>query len=340
MGKMPKQKVVSFPGTASQLVKQGLEQLKAGEKEQAVHVFRHALMHDSVNPDASYGLLLAYAEAGQMQKAAAWGEELLQDRTSDFLEILQVYVPVLAQLGRYDQVVETLDEVQETKSIPSHLREQFEELYTLAGGMMQTEVDTEQYNNPILEDRSSLPVEWEMILQMGTEEQKLNVLNVLRKEGPETWMSAIRELLARPETSPLMKSFLLLLLKDWQVEETIWVEKLGRKGEFAPSTLPALEESSSYKESSFLLDSSLSDKDPVLLQHAKELLQQLLLYYYPFPPSVQIEVLAAVLHFETLRQFEPLPDEQGIRDFYGVAEPGFKSMQQEYERIQGFIQEI
>jgi tetratricopeptide (TPR) repeat protein len=339
MNKRLNQKVVSFPGAAGQLVKQGLEQLKSGEKEEAVHVFRQALIHESGNPDASYGLLLAYAEAGHLQEAAGWAEELLKDNTGDFLEILHVYVPVLAQLGRYDQVVETLDEVQKTKEVPAHLKEQFQELYTLADGMMQMDVETEEYDTT-LEERSSLPVEWEMVLQMGTEEQKLHVLNVLRKEGPEKWMPAIRELLARPETSPLMKSFLLLLLKDWQIEDTVWVQKLGRKGDFAPSTLPAMEDSSSYKESSSLLDRSLGDKDPVLLQHAKELLQQLLLYYYPFPPSVQIEVLAAVLHFETLRQFEPLPDEQGIRDFYGVAEPGFKSMQQEYERIQGFIQEI
>lgn len=339
MDKRPNQKVVSFPGAAGKLVKQGLEQLKAGEKEQAVDVFRQALMHESRNPDASYGLLLAYAEAGYLQEAAGWAEELLKDNTSDFLEILHVYVPVLAQLGRYDQVIETLDEVQNTKEVPGHLREQFQELYALADGMTHMQVETKEYNT-MPEERSSLPVEWEMVLQMGTEDQKLHVLNVLRKEGPEKWMPAIRELLARQETSPLMKSFLLLLLKDWQIEDAVWVQKLGRKGEFAPSTLPALEESSSYTESSFLLDRSLGDKDPVLLQHAKELLQQLLLYYYPFPPSVQIEVLAAVLHFETFRQFEPLPDEQDIRECYGVAEAGFRSMQEEYERIQGFIQEI
>ena len=339
MDKRPNQKVVSFPGAAGKLVKQGLEQLKAGEKEQAVDVFRQALMHESRNPDASYGLLLAYAEAGYLQEAAGWAEELLKDNTSDFLEILHVYVPVLAQLGRYDQVIETLDEVQNTKEVPGHLREQFQELYALADGMTHMQVETKEYNT-MPEERSSLPVEWEMVLQMGTEDQKLHVLNVLRKEGPEKWMPAIRELLARQETSPLMKSFLLLLLKDWQIEDAVWVQKLGRKGEFAPSTLPALEESSSYTESSFLLDRSLGDKDPVLLQHAKELLQQLLLYYYPFPPSVQIEVLAAVLHFETFRQFEPVPDEQDIRECYGVAEAGFRSMQEEYERIQGFIQEI
>ncbi len=293
-------KIIPFPGSAQQLVKLGMKQLKYGDNKAAYYSFREALFHDPIHDEASYGLLLAYADSGRLYEGKDWAERMLNEARGDYFEVLQVYVSILAQLEEYERVTTVLEAVLEEDQFPSHMAEKLYELLELSQYMSHAEMEA------FMPDEKKAAVlhstNWKKQLQNGTTEQRLSALRELRNQKPESVLPAIESLLADPEFSPLMQSFLLLLLKDWQIEKQVWVNKLSRKGEFSPVSLPVIEESNSYIQPAQLLESKLEQENPILLKNALHLMKQLYLYYYPFPPSLEMEALAAVMHYEAAEQ--------------------------------------
>ncbi|WP_158736667.1 M48 family metallopeptidase [Alteribacillus sp. YIM 98480] len=334
--------IVPFPGSADRLVNEGLKKLKEGDKQKALQQFLEALMHNPDHEDASYGLLLAYADTGQLLEGKKWAETMMQKASGDYFEVLQVYVSILAQLGEYDKVVTILEAVQAEDQFPARMAEQLFELLELSRHMARTEIEQVDYKQEEGENDTSPYIleEWENRLRNGTSEQKLAALGEMRSLGTGEAMPIVEKLLADQHYSPLMQSFLLFLLKDWNVDKNVWVEKLERKGEFSPAALRPIEESTSYIKSSQLLDETLGHKDPILLKNAHHLLREILLYFYPFPPSVQIESLAAVLHFEASYQSGAKMDVSSLAVQYGIAESSFYEVREEYEKLKSKLSDI
>ncbi|MFB4165397.1 DUF3196 family protein [Alteribacillus sp. JSM 102045] len=333
--------IVPFPGSADRLVNEGLKELKEGDKQKALEYFLEALQHDPDHEEASYCLLLAYADTGRFKEGKAWAENMMQKALGDYFEVLQVYVSILAQLGEYGKVVTVLEAVQAEDQFPARMAEQLFELLELSRHMADNETQQLELKEEDLPETSEISIEeWQERLLNGSSEQKLAALGELRKHGPEQALPVIENLLADQKSSPLMQSFLLLLLKDWKIEKNVWVEKLDRKGEFSPAALLPIEKSTSYIKSSQLLEEALEHKDPVLLENADHLLKEILLYYYPFPPSVQIESLAAVLHFEAAVQTGFEAEASFLTEQYGVAENSFFEVLEEYKKLKTKLSEV
>lgn len=325
--------IVPFPGTVDKLITDGLHALKQADKSKAESFFQEALIHEPEHEEAAYGLLLAYAETNQLTKARLLAEDMMKKDSGDYYEILQVYVSVLAQLEQYEEVIVTLEAVMDEESIPPKLRTELEYLLTVSKNMQRTIIETEEESRLPITYEASEP-DWVPLLRSGSPEEKMAVLQELRQHRSLKSLPYIQTLLTSEHTSPLLKSFLVLLLKDWEVERTIEVHKLKRQGEFSPETLPDINNSTSYLEATAALDQVIGDKDPTLMQHIIHLLQQMLLYYYPFPPSVQIPALSAMLHYEAAVQSGYEMEVEATCQSYDVSVHDFQAVHRDYERIQ------
>ncbi|SDH35523.1 hypothetical protein SAMN05192534_104132 [Alteribacillus persepolensis] len=332
-------KIVPFPGSADKLVNDGLKLLKKGDKHDSLRQFLEALQHEPGHEEASYGLLLAYADTGKFQEGKQLAEKMMQEAIGDYFEVLQVYVSILAQLGEYEHIVTMLEAVLAEQPFPARMAEQFYELLELSRHMSETKAEpmpTEELE-PVLEEQLA---SWENTFWHGGSEQKLKTIHDMRTRQPQEVLPLLKKLLGNEQASPLLQSFMLFLLKDWKVEDSVWVEKLGRKGEFSPATLRPVKDSTSYIKSSQWLEKALGHDNPVLMHHALELLKEILLFYYPFPPSMQIEPLTAVLHYEAARQSGIHTDVSHITQQYDVSDDQFCQVLQDYEKIKPTLSDI
>ncbi|WP_026702823.1 tetratricopeptide repeat protein [Salibacterium aidingense] len=329
--------IVPFPGSADKLSKEGLDELKGGDKEKASELFSEALKHDPEHEEASYGLLLAYAETGQLKKGSQWAEKMMEWDYGNYFDVLQVYVSLLAQIGEYEKVVTVLEGIQEEERFPARMAEQLFELLELSRNMADSHtVDMEDDKLPApLND-----VNWEEELKTGSGEHKLTLLGEMKNYPPENVLPAIRLLLTDEDCTPLLKSLLLLLLKDLNIEESVWVKKVNRKGEFSPASLCPIEESTAYINISQLMEQVLAHEDPILLEHAQELLREILLFYYPFPPSVHLEALAAVLHAEASAQSGREGDPLFFCRLHNIEESTFCEVKEQYDTLKNKLSEL
>lgn len=319
--------VVLFPGSADYLVQKGLQHFKEGNKEQALLHFQQALTHEKKHPDASYGLLLVYADMGELEEGRMLAEKMLEEGIGEYIDILRVYVSILAQLEEYETVVSILEAAMKEDVIPLHMKEELKGFLSFS---QQMQAEEKRFFSPVEDE---LLTEWKTRLQSGTEEQKLATINELQKQKPDAVMPIIEDILKDKTSTPLLQSLLLLLLKDWQVEKHVWVEKRERKGEFSPISLPGLEETTVYIQTAKLLKEQLEQTDPVLLKETIRLLKQLVLYYYPFSPTLQIKAFACFLHDEMATSLGIENNFSSLLNVYETDASSVEAIRKEYDRM-------
>ncbi|MFD2705198.1 tetratricopeptide repeat protein [Salibacterium lacus] len=331
--KDPEHNVISFPGSADRLSTQGLEALKAGNKEEAVSFFKEALQHDTFHEEASYGLLLGFAETGRLTEGVRLAEDLMDRNNDNYFEVLQVYVSLLAQAGEYQKVVTILEGVQEEHRFPAKMAEQLFELLELSRTMAETteEPDVEE----ALPDR-----DWNTELKSEGAEYKLSILQEMKEYPSAFVVPSVEILLTDPEISPLLKSMLLFLLKDFHIDREVVITKLERTGTFIPASLPSLEGSSVYIKAGSFLHDALGHEEPVLLEHSLELLKELLLYYYPFPPPLRMDGLAAVVHAEAAGRIGYSVEIEDAISHYNISRETFCEVKEEYDTLKTEISHV
>ncbi|MGY4689390.1 tetratricopeptide repeat protein [Salibacterium sp. K-3] len=321
----PEHNIISFPGSADRLSKEGLEELRNGSKEKAVSLFSEALQHDSRHEEASYGLLLGLAETGQLNEGISLAENMMDGDDENYFEVLQVYVSLLAQKGEYHKVVTVLEGVQEEHRFPAKMAEQLFELLELSRTMAETAVEPEIEEQP---ER-----DWVSELKSAGGEHKAAILQEMKAYPKASIQPAAQTLLTDSEVSPLLKSMLLFLLKDVHMDGEIRITKLGCTGTFTPDSLPSMEESSSYIKTASCLDKALAHEEPVLLQHCLERLKEIILYYYPFPLSMPCDALAAAVHAEAAEQTGRAVELAPICALYSISEETFCDVKREYDTL-------
>ncbi|SFM05692.1 tetratricopeptide repeat protein [Salibacterium qingdaonense] len=331
--KEPEHNIISFPGSADRLSTNGLEELKKGNKEKAVSFFSEALQHDSFHEEASYGLLLGLAETGRLTEGIKLAEQLMEGNNHNYFEVLQVYVSLLAQAGEYQKVITILEGVQEEHRFPVKMAEQLFELLELSRTMAETTVESDVEEAP--PDR-----DWNRELKSGGSEYKLSILQEMKEYPFTSVVPSVKVLLTDPEISPLLKSMLLFLLKDFHMDREVDITKLERTGTFIPASLPSLEESSVYIKASSILHEVLGHEEPVLLEHSMELLKELLLFYYPFPPPLLTAGLAAVVHAEAAGRIGYSVKAEDTASRYNISSETFCEVKEEYDTLKTGISHI
>ncbi len=104
-------------------MEKGLESLHQNKFHEAIPLLEQATVLDPFNSDSQMGLVLAYFDAGMVDKAKQLVGKMLFEGIGDYFEIMNLYLMLLVQVHKYDEVVSVLEELFVSEHIP---KEQFE----------------------------------------------------------------------------------------------------------------------------------------------------------------------------------------------------------------------
>ena len=96
-----------------------------------------AIQLDPFNSDSQMGLLLAYFDAGMVDKAKQLVGKMLFEGIGDYFEVMNLYLMLLVQVHKYDEVVSVLEELFVSEKIPKEQFENFNRLLHFSRRMLR-----------------------------------------------------------------------------------------------------------------------------------------------------------------------------------------------------------
>lgn len=309
-------KVILFPGLVKRLVEEGMAELKEKNAVRALQLFKDAVSYEPKHSQARFGNVLSLIELNRQEEAAELTKDILNEGIGDYYEILQVHVSLLVQLSRYEEVVHLLETVLSENRLPSKDAETFYELLHFSRQMS----DSKAYNQSLLDQdhKEETILELRAGLQATNEPAKWKALQTVKELHVRALLKDIRSLVQNEDANPLMRTFGLRLLKDWNDEEEITFNRGDESITLIPTSLEEPGERQLDHQIRMALENQLEQDDPTLLQMAKQLHHTYLLMTYPFlPHSMNAKAWACAFHLVAAEQLGLDSDESNMVSCYG-----------------------
>ncbi|PLR93686.1 tetratricopeptide repeat protein [Bacillus sp. T33-2] len=311
-----KDNIILFPGLDRRLMEKGLEHLQQKKYRDATHFFEQALKLDPVNGDIYIGLVLANFESGHLKEAKELAAEMLRKGIGDYIEIIDLYIMILVQLNEYDEIVSTIEALLEEREIPKEKLEHFSRMLHFSRRMAQgkgNEATQESLESEYEDERLSL---------FTYQDPKDQVLLAARlsKENIRPYLEEIKSYLASDEGHPFQKTMLLNILREQEYDREIDITKFARRKTVIPSNLPELQDMEGMQPTVAILRDELENRDPVLFENIKSLIERHNFLLYPFEPEPLGPAVWAAAYYHTAREYygseESVEEAAGI---YGVS---------------------
>lgn len=285
MKKKKSSKVIPFPNLKKRLIDKGMEALKDKSFQEALSLFREAEEMDREDEaEINFGIALCLMELGQLEEAKNICKKMLMEDIGDYFTVLQVYLTILIQLRQYEEVQVTIEAVLEENRLPVQNAEQFYKLLDFSRKMNETgEVD--------LDD------EYPQDINLENEHEQIMFIQSLKNQNIVKYMEQLKQILANPSSNPMIKTLILQLLMDHEIDKEVIVHKFGETMNIKPSSLTDISELAFTNKVLNILDDTLGNENPTLFEAVKELWIRHLYVLFPFPPAPSNEKLwAAALH--------------------------------------------
>lgn len=287
--------VVLFPGLIQRLVERGMSALKEKRYYDALSCFQQTTDLEADHPQARYGLVITNIELNRLSEAKTHCKSMLDEGIGDYYEILQVYVSILVQLGHYGDVVTMLEGVIEEEKMPADKAESLYQLLSFARQMSDGMDETdEKMNEPVF-----APPTEEILHQLedGNVDQQLGAIQQLSKYDINMVKETYRKFLADADQNPVLKSYILQLLKEIGCDETFEVHKFNEKYEVHIATLEEVFHERFGHAVYEKLESELDQENPTMLDMVGQMWWHFLFTIYPKPPGPRDAVVwACALH--------------------------------------------
>lgn len=131
--------VVLFPQLSERYIDKGFLALKEREFEDALRCFEILRQYNAETEQTELASVICLLELKRMEEAKEKCEQLLETGAVLFGDILETYVTILVQTNDYEGVIETVEEVLQTKDIIPEQKEKLAQLALFAQGMLNAE---------------------------------------------------------------------------------------------------------------------------------------------------------------------------------------------------------
>ncbi|MFC4737473.1 tetratricopeptide repeat protein [Bacillus daqingensis] len=323
--------VVLFPGLISRLVERGMQALKEKRYYDALSCFQQTTDLEPNHPQARYGMVITNIELNRMEQAESHCRSMLDEGVGDYYEILQVYISILVQLGDYEEVVHMLESVMEEDRLPSDKAEHFYQLLSFARQMTETPIHKSQ------DAEFELP-RGELVeqLEKGTVDQQLGAIQQLSKYDVQAVKETYSQFLADPQQNPVLKSYILQLLKELDCTDTFEVYKFGETYEVDINRLEAVFHEQFGKAVFKELEQELDQENPSMLDMIGQMWWHFLFALYPKSPRpIDAPVWAAALHATARRMFGEDPGD--VTALYGAEEADVKQAEELLRELESIV---
>lgn len=272
---MPKnEKVVLFPKLKTTLENESLRLLQNKNYTEALSMLNQLIHYDIQSHEIIIGKLICLMELGRYTEAQDECEKVLSKKNKHYYDYLHIYLTILFQTNQYEQLMKIVDHELDYKHVPTIIRDQFKQLYSLSEAM-EKELNIEKsvkYTKQLKEAIAH---------QQYTEQWR--TIERLRKINAEPTNEMIT-LLKDEDIHPVVKTALFQWLQERNISEAVSVYKMGYEDHIKPTTVPTIESHVAMKQI-LLIISELEQKNPSLHQMLEQLLFRYAYVYYPFLPS-------------------------------------------------------
>ncbi|HYK72370.1 MAG TPA: tetratricopeptide repeat protein, partial [Pseudoneobacillus sp.] len=256
---------------------------------------------DQYNEEVELGLIIAYLESGNLSKAKKLANECLQKGVGDYFQLIDLYIMILLQLNEYQEIVVTLEALLEEKEIPIEKQENFTKI--LEFSKRKLESDQNKLVNESIESDIHVDASFDLFQYHSLNEQFLAVAQ-LSERNVRAYLPGIKDYLNASDGHPFIKTMLLQLLKEQEVNEEIIVEKFQQTSVFNPINLADLEAISEENEIDNILKRELEHDNPTLFESIKSIVSRHSFLIFPMErKESEPKVWAAAYHFMALEYF-------------------------------------
>lgn len=300
-------RIIPFPKLASRLVDKGMDSLVHKRFTEAAELLKQAIELKEEDYNARFGLIVALVELSKYQEAKEHCQYILKTGMGDYSKTMEMYVMILLQLNEYDEMEATISALLDEGHLPIEKEEHFENMLEFCRRM-----NKDQSEFPINESETEEKLD---LMNKSTQDQLIKI-NQLKDENVRKHLDEVKEYLQSIDGHPLIKTLLLLILKEQEIQEECIVEKFSKVKTIVPSIIEGIHSRDFYIETLAFLEKILEQENPSLLDFSHQLLERHHFLLYPFEPSDQYESWAAAYHI-LAEQYQGLdPNEEEIVAIY------------------------
>lgn len=289
-------KIVLFPGLTDRLLTTAVQYAENQQYEAAIDIFEQLFEYADGDEYSLSMFIHCLYEVKKYERAKDICELLIALEPDNYFEVMELYLTICMQLKQYLQVEKIIHSLFERDLIPSDQIEKFQRIQSLneeIAEKRQFEEDKVRYEETDFFEQ----LEEKVFLQKSELEQ-LMLIQELGAINIRPYTQSIFQLLEQEKLHAFLKSLLLIVLVEQQIEGTVIIEKWGlsehvQLKELAlPTDLPQFQVIQQRLEETYGKDPTVSDLVMnLLIKHA--------IVAYPFewtPFSVE-DVVNTYQHF-------------------------------------------
>lgn len=284
--------IILFPGLEKRLIEKGLEAVKLKDFKNAVHYLEDALSLDPDNSEIHIGLVLAYFESGNLHKSKKLAESMLQKDIGNYIDIMELYLMILVQLGQYAEIITAIEGLLEEKEVPKEKYEHFSTMLAFSRKHVHlAPIEIEEEHEDIKEHE---PINFFAVLDQN---EQIQIAAKLAQSNIRNQLEGIEEYLRDQDGQYFFKTILLNVLAEHGFERSVLVNKGGKQKQVIPADMHNWDDQEQYNEIIGILEAGISQEDPILYENTKEIIKRHYFLLYPFEvESISSNALAAAYH--------------------------------------------
>lgn len=272
-------KIIPFPNLEERLAEKGMDALENKKFNEALEIFEQ-VSEMTGNPDIEMGIIVCLYELGELAIAKQKCKKMLNEDIGDYYKVLQIYITICIQQGEYEEIQTIIEAVIDENKLPAHYAESLFKILDFSRRMNKDLQDTDLKERMIVELDQSLNHNDDL-------REQWNAINGLRTSNMATVLPVIEDFLQNHKKHPMLKTMILELLKDHDIDKKMVIEKFGEVTYFNPIEIQNIHDQSITNEVLAIIDEKLFNKNPTLFEVVKEVWLRYLFVLYPFPPHDQ-----------------------------------------------------
>ncbi|NIK11217.1 tetratricopeptide repeat protein [Alkalibacillus almallahensis] len=270
-----KQDVVMFPRWRKELENKTYEAIQKKYYEEALLHIKKLEDFNEASHDIITAKVIAYVELARYDEAISLCRRLMREDQDHYYKYLHIYLTILFQTSQYQDLIELLDEIFETETVPFEYQDAFQQLYDVSADMRASASETEsvEHINHFIE-----------ALENGNFQEQWKLLSYHRKHEVDPYLEMVKPYLSDTRLNPVIKTGILQWFMEEKVEEAVEVEKFGESDHVRPVELSDVLDTSFAKSVIHYLE-DVEQNDPTLFEFLKQILYRYLYIKFPFVPQ-------------------------------------------------------
>lgn len=269
--------IVLFPGTIDILIARAHECVEKGQFEQANELFHEALQYfegDELTLNVySYSLY----ETKDYEKAKEICEKLLKIGPTMYFEVMELYLTICIQLKQFHQVEKLITTLLEEEKIPQEQIYKFKKLKELNANIAESKLMQDNSSNNAVQVEK---FELNNFLTLSKNDQ-VKEIHLLASMNIRPIVPQLKQIVEHAYCHPFVKSMILILCVEQQVDIEMKVEKFGKVLDVNPSLLTVPTKMPQYLSILKMIEKQLDD-NPTFLEMVESIMTKHAIVTFPF----------------------------------------------------------